>query len=139
MKFDYLKQPNFLHPTKPWVSRPLIPVALLHNNKSIKVYALVDSGADMSLFHVSLARELGIEVANGRKEKFLGISEEAGIDVYVHTVGLQVIGNSEPIEIEIGFTESKNIGAILGQAGFFDHYHIKFERNKERFEIVSVP
>lgn len=135
MKFDYLRQPNFLNPNQPWISRPVIPVALLHKDKSIKVLALVDSGADISLFHASLARELGIDLANGRKEIFRGISEGQGVDVYIHGIGLQVIGG-DPIEIDVGFTESKSVGAILGQSGFFDHYHVKFERDKERVEII---
>jgi hypothetical protein len=60
MKFDYLKQPNFNDPQKPWISRPMIPVRLFHQGKHVDVYALVDSGADTSLFHASLATTLGI-------------------------------------------------------------------------------
>lgn len=137
MKFDYLKQPNFLNPNKPWVSRPLIPIRLLYKNKHIDVYALIDSGADASIFHSSIGVELGINIKFGRKEQFFGISE-GGIEVYFHKVKLQIKGLLEIIKLEIGFTDSKKVGAILGQSGFFENYHIKFERNKERVEIVSI-
>jgi len=137
MKFDYFKQPNFLNPNKPWISRPLIPVRLLYNDKHIDVYALIDSGADASLFHSSIGKELGIDIGVGRKEKFFGISAD-GIDVYFHKVQLQIKGLSEIIDLKVGFTESKGVGAILGQSGFFENYHIKFERDKERIEITPI-
>jgi hypothetical protein len=137
MKFDYLKQPNFLNPQKPWISRPVIPVRLSYKDKYLDVYALIDSGADASIFHSSIAKELDIDIVSGRKEKFFGISGE-GIDVYFHKVQIQIIGSSESIGIEAGFTDSKGVGAILGQAGFFENYHIKFERDKERVEITPL-
>lgn len=137
MKFDYLKQPNFLNPQKPWISRPLIPVRLLHKEKHLDVYALIDSGADASVFHSSIARELGINIESGRQEQFSGISE-GSIEVYFHIIKLQIKGTSDLIELEAGFTGSKGVGAILGQAGFFDNYYIKFERNKERVEILPI-
>jgi len=137
MKFDYLKQPNFLNPNKHWISRPFIPIRLLYNDKYIDVYALIDSGADASLFHSSIGKELRIDMESGRKEKFFGISTN-GIDVYFHKVQLQIKGLSEIIDLEVGFTESKGVGAILGQSGFFENYHIKFERDKERVEITPI-
>ncbi|MEK7181087.1 MAG: retropepsin-like aspartic protease [Patescibacteria group bacterium] len=138
MKFDYLKQPNFNNPNQPWVSRPFVPVRLFNGGKKIDIYALVDSGADASLFHSSLAKELGIDLVAGRKQTFFGISSGPGIEVYIHPIRLQVVGASETFEIEAGFTESQGVGAILGQSGFFDRYHIKFERDKERIEITPV-
>lgn len=137
MKFDYLKQPNFLNPQKPWISRPLIPVRLINKDKQLKVYALLDSGADASLFHSSIAKELGIDMETGRRESFFGISGE-NINVYFHSINLQIIGSSETVELEAGFTDSKGVAAILGQTGFFENYHIKFERDKERLEVTPV-
>lgn len=137
MKFEYRKQPNFTDPNKPWISRPIIPVRLLHGSRHIDVYALVDSGADTALFHSSIAKELGLEVEKGRPQKFFGIAE-VGIDVYFHTIELQIVGTQDSIRIEAGFTHSKGVGAILGQSGFFDDHHIKFERDKERIEITPA-
>ncbi len=91
MKFDYLKQPNFLNPNKSWISRPLIPINLFYKGKSLKVYSLIDSGADTSLFHYSIGKELEIDIKTGRKEQFFGIVKD-GIDVYFHKIKLQIIG-----------------------------------------------
>jgi hypothetical protein len=94
------------------------------------------------LFHSSLAELLGIELKKGRQQKFFGIAG-AGIDVYFHKVKLKLVGGAESIVIDAGFTESNGVGAILGQSDFFEHYQIKFERYKERLEILpakkSVP
>jgi len=136
MKFDYLKQPNFSNPNQPWVSRPVIPVKLSRNGKSVQVYALLDSGADSSLFHVSLANELGIDLRSGSHQNFFGISGGAGIDASIHKIRIQVIGDPDPFEIEVGFTDSPGVGAILGQRGFFDHYQVRFERAKEKIELL---
>ncbi len=137
MKFDYRKQPNFASPNKMWVSRPFIPVRLSANSKHLDVYALVDSGADTCLFHSSIGEELEIEIEEGRKEMFFGISD-VPIDVYFHRIRLQIMGDSGFIEIEAGFTKSSKVGALLGQSGFFENYHVKFERDKERFEITPI-
>lgn len=138
MKFEYLKQPNFANPNRPWISRPLIPIRLSNKEKHVEVFALVDSGADASLFHSSLAKELGIDLQTGQKQTFFGISGGVGVEVYLHVIRIQIIGASETIDIEAGFTDSLGVGAILGQSGFFDHYHIKFERDKERIEITPT-
>jgi len=50
-------------------------------------------------------------------------------------VTIQVAGMREAIKIEVGFTDSPGVHAILGQADFFQHYAVKFERYKERIKI----
>jgi hypothetical protein len=137
MKFEYRKQPNFADPNKPWISRPMLPLKLSCRGKTVEVFALVDSGADTSLFHASLARTLGIDLMSGRKQTFFGIAQGMGVDAYFHTVSLQVLGGS-PIEMEIGFTESNGVGALLGQTGFFDAFIVRFEKAKERFELMPA-
>jgi len=136
MKFDYLKQPNFRNPNQPWISRPLIPVRLLNGEKQIRLLALVDSGADSSLFHASIARELGLDLRSGREQTYHGISGGNGITAFVHSIEMQIQGAPEVVKLQAAFTESEGVGAILGQSDFFDFYHIRFEKDKDRIEIV---
>lgn len=135
MKFEYFRLPNFNNPNRPWIARPLVPVVLSYGGKTVEVLALVDSGADAALFHASLAREIGIALEAGTKQTFYGISPDKGIEVYLHKIRLQLKGASDNIEMEVGFTESKGVGALVGQSGFFDHYQITFEKSKDRLEI----
>lgn len=134
MKFDYLKQPNFQEPNKKWVSRPMLPVHLFNGAQRVNALALVDSGADSSLFNASLAELLGIELERGKHQEFIGIAE-ARIDVYFHPINLQVAGDARLIEMNVGFTRSNSVGALLGQSDFFEEYQVIFERYKEKFEL----
>jgi gag-polyprotein putative aspartyl protease len=138
MKFDYLKQPNFNDPHKPWISRPMIPVRLSHQGKRVDIYALVDSGADTSLFHASLATALGIDFKKGRRQQLFGIAAGVAVDAYYHMITLQVLGAPASLQIDVGFTESRGVGALLGESGFFDAYQIRFEKSKERMELLPV-
>ncbi len=134
MKFDYLKEPYSLDTRKPYIARPMIPIRLSLKAMKIETFALIDSGADQSLFNASFAHELLIDLEDGKKQTFRGIGEGT-VDVYLHTIKLQIIGSPEALEIEVGFTESSGVDAILGQADFFKHHKITFERYKERMEI----
>jgi len=53
MKFPYTKLPN-------GIKRPIIRIAIEHNGKQLPYYGLIDSGADMNLFHGELAELLGL-------------------------------------------------------------------------------
>src|SRR5262245_41456565 len=83
MQYDYRKIPSSLAPQGPWISVPHLPIRLSVEGRSIDIYALVDSGADTSLFHSSIAKKLGIELTSGLKHNFIGISGEA-VDGYFH-------------------------------------------------------
>ena len=109
-----------------WV--PVIPVSLIYQGKRRTVGALIDSGADLCLFHASIGRSLGIDVENGRLELFKSLGPDT-IPCYVHTVSLGLKGESN-VDIEVGFMMSDFLadGGLLGQKGFFDHFQVRFRR-----------
>lgn len=137
MRFPYIKQPNLLKPQEPWISRPIIPVNITYKNNSLNISALIDSGADFCLFNTEIGRRLGIQVEEGNLYKFFGI-EGSSIDVYLHSIKLQVIGIDYSVTMPVGFTESRGVIAILGQEGFFDNFRIKFERDRDTIDIVPI-
>ena len=97
--------------------------------------ALIDSGADMCLFHSSIARTLGIELESGQEIAIKTLSTE-DVSAYVHTLHLTIKG--EPgIDLEIGFLERDLIadGGLLGQEGFFDHFDVRFQRWQNTIHI----
>lgn len=55
--------------------------------------------------------------------------------VYLHKVNLKI--GKWKHEAKVGFMPSLNVqdNGILGQIGFFDHYSIKFDLNKEEIEL----
>lgn len=138
MKFDYIKQASSIDPARPWIPRPIIPIRLANKAMDIDLYALIDSGADASIFHADIAKDLLIDLESGRKQELFGVSGHP-IVVYFHKVKLQIIGSKDSITIEAGFTNSTSIPALLGQADFFKQYKISFERYKEQIEIKPAP
>ncbi len=73
MQFAYKKIP-VRNPRKSWIARPFIYIALTYQGKSQKVLSLIDSGADVCVFHSDIAKLLAIDLAVCRKETYEGIS-----------------------------------------------------------------
>lgn len=134
MKLSYRKVPSSRNPNDPWIPRPIVRIELFYGNQHQKVDALLDSGADASLFHSSIAELLGIKFEDGLEKEFFGISEKS-IKVYFHKVQMQIPGFDKPFEALVGFTRSNGVSALLGQADFFERYKITFDRRKEMIEI----
>ena len=133
MKFAYLKQLG-PRPNAPWISRPMLPVRLFNGDNHLDILALVDSGADYSLFNIEIAAALGIDLSSAEPHKTLGIGGEPIETVYV-PIELEVKGAGERLTVEAGFINSKGVPALLGQHDFFQSYKVTFERAKERFEL----
>lgn len=136
MKFPYIKFPS-TDPQRKWISRPLIPIKLIGPKNNWEGYALVDSGADRSLFNIAIAEKTGMDFEKDLTEDFSGI-EGGTLRTNLSKVKLQIIGTEETVEVIAGFVDSPNVSAILGQDGFFDVFRIKFERDHGLFEIIPV-
>jgi len=72
MKFSYLKLPSY-NPGLKWTARPYIRIRLAGPRASQEVYALIDSGADRSLFNIQIAEKIGLNLAEASEENFGGI------------------------------------------------------------------
>lgn len=57
MKFAYKKVPRSSNPADPWVSKPYLTIRLSAASKTVQLDALIDSGAEASLFHSSIAKK----------------------------------------------------------------------------------
>ena len=73
------------------VARPIARVTLrARSGELFDITALVDSGADVSMFSPSLARVIGIELRRGIRKRFHGLGGTIG--AYIHSVDLQLGG-----------------------------------------------
>lgn len=136
MKFPYLKLPSTV-PKLKWVARPYIQVKLTGPGGISAGYALIDSGADRSLFNIQIAEKIGLDLTKAPQEYFGGI-EGGNLKAKLHKVKLEIVGMDEEIEILAGFIDSSGVAAILGQDGFFDAFKIKFEKDHGVVEITPV-
>jgi hypothetical protein len=126
MKFKYKKlAPNFF--------RPIIPVTLKFNNKSIQYEALVDSGADMCAFPAEIGELLGIDILRGKIADLTGVTGKSE-KMYYHPITIEIGGNET--RIEAGFTYSQNFShGFLGQRGIFNIYSVHFFYRKGIVEL----
>ena len=136
MKFRYTDIQNHQDPRKPF-NRPYLIVRLLNGNRHKDVISLVDSGADVCLFHSDIGRMLGIEIEAAPELAFQRVSGVREV-AYLHRVNLVVRGLSS-ITLEVGFTNSMAVGAgLLGQRGFFEQFQISFHLKQHSFEVTPV-
>ena len=128
MKFDYKRYEKTL--------RPVIPVTLQHGENKIGYEVLVDSGADLCIFHEEIGTALGVNVRSGEKREVFGVGGKASF-YYLHTITLSVGG--WPYKIEAGFMPNVSghvMGyGVVGQKGFFDLFVVKFDLLKEEIEL----
>ena len=136
MRFRYTDIQNHQDPRKPF-RRPYLIVRLLNGDRHKDVISLVDSGADVCLFHSDIGRMLGIEIEAAPELAFQGVSGVREV-AYLHRVDLVVRGLSS-ITLDVGFTNSMAAGTgLLGQRGFFEQFQINFQLNQKSFEVGPV-
>lgn len=134
MKFKY-RQVNLSHPfsRKSFILRPIIAVSLKSEKSVIRYEALLDSGADFSIFPVEIADKLGINLNKDKKIYFSGIGDEP-MEGIISKIVLEI--DNVEINTKVVFS-SVNSKALLGQYGFFDKFIVKFDLVKEEIEIKS--
>jgi len=104
----------------------------------VKTEALVDSGAGKCIFDAQFADALGISrIEKGNELIFEGVSWHFLVG-YEHTVDLSIGGNRF-YGVDIAFSRQMpdNATNILGQAGFFDLFPIKFTLRKREIELMA--
>ena len=67
---------------------PIIPLKLKHRNLDLTTDALIDSGANVSVFQSSIADYFGINIFEGERISLQGIGGR--ILAYIHTIDFQV-------------------------------------------------
>lgn len=124
MKFGYKKYGQVL--------RPVIPISLEYKDKRIRYEVLVDSGADMCLFHAEVAEALGIDLKKCKTNIVTGVGGKSS-QYFLSNLGMEVGGWK--YEIEAGFLP--DIGGrsapygIVGQKSFLNFSKL-FLIGKER-------
>ena len=136
MRFRYTDIHNHQDPQRPF-QRPYLIVSLINVGRRKDVISLVDSGADLCLFHADIGRMIGIAIEAAPKLAFQGVSGAQEV-AYLHRVDL-VVKRLSAITLEGGFTDSMAVGTgLLGQRGFFEQFDINFQLDQRSFEVTSI-
>ena len=139
LKFDYRKfpsEPSDAFPRRRSATRPVIPITIINGDSKIANLALIDSGADLCLFHADIGEQIGINIESGKKLTFSGITKDK-LTAYFHNIKISISGYEH--ECYAGFSRDlANMPyGILGQHGFFNLYKILFDYEKDRVELIT--
>jgi hypothetical protein len=99
---------------------PIIPIKLRTSTKQAQAEAYVDSGAFYSIFRPTVAHELGLNLADGKK-RLVVVGDGRLIRISVFTLMVEVAGQSFPADI--AFSNQLRVGFnLIGRKGIFEHF-----------------
>ena len=117
-------------------SLPRLPLTLEHENKTVEVIGLVNSGATVNVLPYHLGIDLGAiwieEKATLPLAGNLGNSHAHPLLVLAH------IADFPPIRLAFAWTKLENTPLILGQTNFFMEFDVCFYRSLSKFGIRAV-
>jgi hypothetical protein len=120
-----------------YTKRPIVEVVLSRQNQRRKFLALIDSGADQIMMPAAIAEALGIDRDGCPGRASLGVSMEP-IDGFVSHLTFQIEQQAESFDAPVIFIDT-DFPVLLGREGFFDRYRVRFEQDRDTFEIAPVP
>ena len=115
------------------IARPYLPVTIINptTGKQLKVFALVDTGADECAFPASFAPLLGHNLQSGQQRK---ISTGNGITTaYSHTTRITIEGFATQ-EVLIDFMPNLNV-ALLGVRSFLSNFILTVDYPNKTFSL----
>jgi predicted aspartyl protease len=115
------------------LARPYLPITIINpdTDKQIKVFALIDTGADECAFPASFASILGHNLQVGQQRK---ISTGNGITVaYSHTTRIKIEGFITQ-DVLIDFMPNLNI-PLLGVKSFLNNFILTVDYPNKMFSL----
>ena len=131
MVFRYLDSTN---PNGAISKRPSILAVFSNGQEKLELYALVDSGADMSAMDYRIAEKLHLNL-DGKKVVSYGVS--GAVKSVITEVTIELGKGHEhytlSIPIRVLFTKSDYIApTLIGRKGFFDKFRITFDEYNQK-------
>ena len=103
--------------------QPLLPIRVFHRQKATPpILALVDSGADVSAFHVSVPEQLGIDLTTCGRSRLRGVG--GPVDAFGCEVEMEIEGRRFPAEVRFVPTRT----ALLGRHDVFLQFVFAFDQ-----------
>lgn len=114
--------------------RPAIRIKFNPSQKQ-SFLCLLDSGADLSIFPLSIGNSMGIDFSEcdpleSPPKQMMG---DINVRCYKKAVGIYGPWGNEPIYLEILWIDSRKVYQVLGRKGFFDKFReVSFCEEKKR-------
>ena len=114
--------------------RPYLPFTLLNQQVSVRVSALLDTGASVNV----LPYLVGVELGYDWERQTAALSLTGNLAQYEARVVLvqAVVGQFEPVQLVFAWTQATNVPLILGQVNFFMEFDVCFYRSQLEFAVI---
>ena len=111
---------------------PIIALKIQHQEETIEISALIDSGATTSIFRPEVAKKLGLKIENGKEIALHGVG--GWIKGYLHKLDVGIAGKKFkcPIIFSHEYTVSLN---LLGREGFFKKFVVTFDEKRKEVRL----
>jgi len=117
------------------ILKPIIPLTIIGSRQKVKVFAILDSGADISIIPYSVGEIIGLELDMSTRSEIQGIGE-GSVPYVLSEVGFQ-IGDVE-IPARIGWALIEEVPFILGRLDIFQKLAVEF-REFENKILLKKP
>ena len=117
-----------------YIARPYLPVTIINpdSNSQIKVYALIDTGADECAFPASFAPLLGHHLQSGKAKK---ISTGNGITIAYSHISRIIIEGFSTQSVMVDFMPNLNI-PLLGVKSFLSNFILTVDYPNRIFSLL---
>ena len=107
---------------------PIIPVTVSIESYDISTDALLDSGANISVFRQEIAECLGLQIESGEEILLHGLGGR--VMGYIHEVTMEVEQISFPCKVV--FSSELTVGInLIGRQDFFEKFKVTFNENSK--------
>jgi len=113
--------------------RPLLPITLDYQDRSIQANGLLDTGATINV----LPYQLGIEIGAIWEEQTTSLQLTGNLAQFEARVLVlnAKVSNFEPARLVFAWTKAPSVPLILGQVNFFMEFDVCFYRSQLSFEV----
>jgi len=129
-------KPSVAFPAKSEVWLPVVNLGIIHGKEGRRTYAMLDTGAEYSFFGTQIADLLGIDWRSAPEVPFDGIGshKNPGYAVDVKLV-LPDARYDWPARVVFSPALNNFRFPLLGHAGFFEHFEVRFKSAQRHFRI----
>ena len=94
------------------VRLPILSIQIACNHNKETIWALIDSGGEISVFNSEIAGLLNIVIRSGKQFNLGGIVDNRGLHAWLHQVSMTV-GDLGSISTMVAFTDSESPGCSV--------------------------
>jgi hypothetical protein len=115
--------------------RPSLPLNLVHQQNSVTVSGLLDTGTSVKV----LPHLAGIELGYIWEQQTTSLNLTGNLAQYEARVVLiqAIVGEFKPVKLVFAWTQATHVPIILGQVNFFMEFDVCFYRSACQFSVSS--